>query len=81
MNRPPRNLSAKNYMEGNEMRNKPPNKECPLCGHKFRNYQWRRSFKYDGSLACCPWCKTPAVEFTKIRKEQALKGKEEQTTP
>lgn len=50
------------------MKNKPPNKECPQCGHKFRNFKWRRSLKYDAHVAACPKCKLPAVEWHDFQK-------------
>lgn len=39
---------------------------CPQCGRKFKNFKWKRSWKYDGVAASCPNCNTFVYEWPKI---------------
>lgn len=39
-------------------------KKCLKCGHEFKNYKWKEGYPiYDGDVACCPKCLTPALEM------------------
>ena len=40
-------------------------KKCLMCSHLFKNYKWRRSFKYDGWAAACPNCDVFVIEWKK----------------
>lgn len=52
---------------------------CPQCGHKFKNFKWRRGWKYDGVAAVCPWCKTFAYEWPEIIKKKEVKDDKKET--
>ena len=35
---------------------------CPQCGNIFKNFKWRKDWKYD-LAACCPQCNLPAYKW------------------
>jgi len=44
---------------------------CPQCNHKFKNFRWSRSWKYDVvAAAACPRCNTFAYEWPKIYQKK-----------
>jgi len=44
---------------------------CPQCKHVFKNFKWKRSWKYDGVAAACPNCGEFVYNWPTI-----LKGKD-----
>lgn len=46
---------------------------CPQCKHKFKNYKWKRSWKYSGVAAACPGCGIFVYDWPKIIKEKRAK--------
>lgn len=44
---------------------------CPQCGHKFKNFKWKRSC--GGPAASCPKCGTFAYDWAKIKEAKDVK--------
>jgi len=51
-------------------------RHCPCCAYSFKNFRWRKSWKYDGDVACCPNCLLPGIEWRDHNKNLAKKGYE-----
>ena len=46
-------------------------KICPNCGHKFYHFKWRHGYpQYDGDIACCRKCGSPALLWDEYRKDE-----------
>ena len=47
-------------------------RHCPCCAYSFKNFKWRKTWKYDGDVACCPKCLLPAIEWKDFKPKRLL---------
>ena len=45
-------------------------RHCPCCAYSFKNFKWRKTWKYDGDVACCPKCLLPAIEWKDFKPKR-----------
>ena len=50
-------------------------RHCPCCAYSFKNFKWRKTWKYDGDIACCPNCNLPALEWRNYKPERLTPSK------
>jgi len=44
--------------------------ECPACGHVFKNFKWKQSWRADGPAAACPQCLEFAYNWQNVEKQK-----------